>query len=146
MSMLAGLYDPEVDIATGETKATITKAEVDRLNRLLSIAATAQELPRRLGADASDEELAADVTRCKRVGHVASQLLAAWGGKKTPVNVKQEAATVLWGIWWADHNIWLRNRKVYIASWAMSGGDERWAKTAIVRLTNEERWLEYALR
>ena len=134
-----------------DTQDSIVRAEVQRLGELLAIAVAAQSIPRRLGKDASDEELSADKQRAKRIAHVASQLLVAWSSKvkstTIEAGVSKQAATVDWLHWWEDHRVWLINRRKYIATWASQNDvDMKWAKSALVKITNELNWLEYAMR
>lgn len=147
MTYLTEYYDPA--LKPGELKREeIVAEEMLRLQTMLAIAEIAAEIPRRLGPEATGEELAADKQRCRRIRHVAQQLLASWDGKtpKNGVDFSKLAATVNWDNWWADHQVWLRNRRRAIATWGMTGGDEKFAKSAVVRYNNEERWLQYALR
>lgn len=149
MTFLAEYYDPEVQIPEDMTKESITTSESERLAQLSIIARAAKEIPRRLGVDAGSDELAVDSKRCRRVAHVAEQLAKAWGGrpKMERIDASRAAATVRWDDWWEEHQVWLRNRRRVIATWGVSGsGDEKFAKSALVKLNNEERWLEYALR
>ena len=134
-----------------DSAASITAAEVERLGKLLAIATAAQTVSRRLGTDATDDELAADKRRAKRIAHIASQLMVGWSSKvKTThidVSVSKQAATVDWQRWWEEHRVFLINRRMYIATWAVkSGADMKWAKSALVKITNELTWLEYAMR
>jgi hypothetical protein len=149
-SYLAHWYDPELKVADTETVDDITKAEIERLVKLLAVAQAAGSIPRRLGGDASPTDLALDKRRAKRIGHVAAQLLGSWSGKtKLPPApaVTREAATVDWKQWWAEHRIWLMNRQRYIATWCLKyEADAKWCKSALVKLNNELLWLEHALR
>jgi|SRR5215471_515740 len=136
-----------MEVPGDETKTKITSEEVERLSKLLSVAQAAELMTRRVGPDATDAELTADKKRCRRIAHVATKLLGSWGCKRPQkFDVAREAAIVDWPRWWQDHKIWLDNRRRYVATWSQKGGDERWAKSALVRLTNESSWIEYALR
>ena len=147
MSYLAQWYDPEMQIRDGETKATIEKFERERLSKMVAVASAAQSVPRRLGADADSDELAEDKKRCRRVQHAAAQCLKDWGGAVNNVgDVTREAAQVDWAKFGESQQVDLLNRLRYISTWAMNGGDAAFAKTACVRLNNEMRWLQYALR
>lgn len=143
-------YDHALKINESDTEASISKAEQERVGKMLSVAVTAQTIPRRLGADATPDELAADKLRARRVAHVAGQLVKAWGGAELNgggADSKREAATVDWSRWMDEHRAWALARQTYIATWCVKqGGDERWAKSAITKLTNEVNWLEHALR
>jgi len=152
VSYLAQWVDPALEITAEETVDNITKAEIDRLLRLNAIAAAAGRMPRRLGGEAEAEELAVDKKRCRRIAHVTLQLASAWSGKdpdrlKFKGDISKDAAIVNWKMWWEEHRIWLINRQRYIATWASREADqERWCKSAMVKLNNEALWIEYALR
>ena len=144
-------YDPALEISADESVKKITKEESERLAKLLAIATAAGAIPRRVGPDATGEELAQDKRRAKRIAHVAGQLLDAWAGpkgrKQAKVEITREAATVDWPRWWEDHQIWLENRRRYIATWSEKNTvDRTWAKGALVRINNELSWLQYAMR
>ena len=155
-SYLAQWADPGLKLDTEETQEHIESQELERLAKLRVVATAAAAIPRRLGGDATVDELTRDKRRCRRISHVAIQSTVAWGGKAVLYNnnegevsrsTNKEAAQVDWKKWWAEHQVWLLNRVRYIASLAQEGiVPERWAKSAIVKLNNETGWLEYALR
>lgn len=149
-SYLAQWYDPDLSVPEAESVEAITRAEIERLVKLLAITVAVAAIPRRLGADASQQDLALDKRRAKRIGHVAGQLLSAWAGKAKlppPPEVNREAAIVDWKAWWEEHRTWLLNRQRYIATWCQKyEADAKWCKSALVKLNNELVWLEYALR
>jgi hypothetical protein len=147
VSYLAAWYDPGLKIKDHDTIETIAKEERERLTKLLEVCKRSQTIPRRVGTDANSDELSADRRRAKRIQHVADQCLGAWGGPVTLTqDVNREAAQVNWERWWEEHQVWLSNRTKYVATWGQLRGETRWAKSAVVRLNNEQRWLEYALR
>ena len=144
-------YDPALEIGDDESIQKITLEEGQRLAKLLAIAMAAGAMPRRLGQDSTRQEQSRDKKRARRIGHVAAQLLGVWVGPQgqhhATIATAREAATVDWPRWWEEHQIWLENRRRYIATWAHNGGcDSKWAKSALVRLNNESAWLTYALR
>lgn len=151
--LLTDLHDPALEIPADTTTESIVKEEVERLARLTAIMGTTVTIPRRLGADASPEELAVDKKRGRRVTHALAQCLGAWNGgpfgylPETEA-IRQESAVLLWGHWWEEHQVWLGGRLCFIATWARKSevSDERWAKSAVVKLQNEQRWIAYALR
>ena len=152
MSYLAQWVDPALEVSPEESAKRIQLEEINRLLKLHAIAIAAGAIPRRLGVDATTEELAADKKRCRRIAHVALQLASAWSGKdpdklKAKYDVVKEAAVVNWALWWEGHKTLLINRQRYIATWSSrQDGQERWCKSALVKLNNETQWLEYALR
>jgi len=151
MSFLAEWFDPGLEVGTEKPK-DIEHEECERLARQLAIVAAAGEIPRRIGADADSEELATDKRRSKRVAHVLRQSYLAWAGKH--VNglpngdeISKEAAQLDWEAWGKEQEVWLTNRMHYIVTLVhKNNGDEKFAKSAVVRLRNEVSWLRYALR
>src|SRR6516164_156402 len=140
MAYLDAYLDPALDIPKGETPKKITVQEVKRLNHLLAVATAAQKIQRRLGADASDEEIARDKVQSRRIAHVARQCIAAWDDvpKKRLEKCESEAAQIVWANWAAEHQTRLLNRMRYIATWQYKySTEELWAKSAVVRLNNE---------
>jgi hypothetical protein len=149
VAFLQQYIDPGLKPTKADTPDSLAKKEAERLNELYTIATAAAAIPRRLGSDASDEELAADARTGRRVAHVAQQCLQAWGVEVKPVtrNIAPHAAQVRWRHWLGEHLTYLDGRMRYIATWQYkTGGDEKWAKQALTRLINEQRWLEYAMR
>lgn len=142
-------YDQGCPVREDDTVESIQAHEVERLSMLLAVAVTAQEHPRRLGTDATPDELALDKTRAKRIAHSAAQCLKSWGGHPngTAVDAARLAAQVNWRNWWNEQQVYLVNRRRYIATWAIkTGADPRWCKSAVVKINNELQWLAYALR
>lgn len=151
MSFMMTYIDLDLKIPEGDTREKINTAEAARVGKMLAVAITAQEMPRRLGGEASPEELANDKSMNRRIAHVASQLMVGWGtnGNGASADVKREAASVDWKKWIAAHETFIVNRCRYIATWQHKVGDktsERWAKGAVTRLENELKWLRYAMR
>lgn len=153
VSFLLAYIDPAMEVPATETQEHINKVETERVVSMLTIAITAQDMPRRLGTEATPEELAADKSRNKRVAHVATQLLKGWqpgmNGNKPTENVRREAASVDWKKWLIEHETFLINRCRYVATWQHKYGDDlslHWAKAAVTRLENEGKWLKYAVR
>jgi len=149
-SFLAAYYDPGVSVRDFDP-SEIEKVERDRLRLLYHVALAASQIPRRLGSDAEGTELSQDKKRCRRIAHVAAQCHTGWGGditKGTVKDVKKEAAQVVWDKWWEGHSVTLQNRITYIATWGVDKTplQQRWAKSAIVKLLNELTWLQYAMR
>lgn len=152
MSYQAHWVDPALDIPAEETAKRIELAEISRLLKLYAIATATGHMARRLGTDATSEELAIDKKRSRRIAHVAVQLASAWSGKdpqklKLKQDVSQEAAVVDWKVWWEGHQTWLVNRQRYVATWASrQKKQDKWCKSALVKFDNELKWISYALR
>lgn len=148
-AFLAAHYDPALAVQD-ESPADIEVAEQDRLLLLATVAQAATQIPKRLTADATPEELKLDKKRCRRIQHVAEQCYNSWGGKPakgTSRSVNIEAAQVNWNKWWENHRTMLMNRIAYIASYGIAHPEHsKWAKSAMVRVQNELNWLTYAMR
>jgi hypothetical protein len=144
------LYDAALEVPLSATREQFTADEVARLSAMLSVAKTVGEHPRRL-EDGSDDDLKIDKMRSKRVSHALEQVLSGWNGSKPDVkadeNIRQRAARMEWTDWWKEHDQWLGQRMVFLATWAKKTGQStRWSKQALMRLENERRWLANALR
>jgi len=149
MAFLQQFIDPGLRVSKSDTPESLAQKEIERLQELHAIAIASMNIPRRLGGDATDEELANDKRCGRRVAHVAAQCLRAWGTEPKPIskNISRAAAQVRWSRWMAEHLLYLDQRMRYIATWQYkTGKDEKWAKSSLVRLGNEQRWLEYSLR
>jgi hypothetical protein len=109
-------------------------------------------MPRRLGGDATSEDLALDKKRVKRVLHVLSQSLKAWDAADRIAQIdltdelRREGAQLNWAQFAADYRAYLEGRIKYVATWSTQTGHTEWGKKAVVRLNNERSWLEYAMR
>lgn len=149
MSFLRQYLDLSLDVGP-ENAAALHEAEVERINTLYNIMLMIQAMPRRLGQDASAEDLALDKKRAKRVAHVCLQLLKSWGAEPQAVgDLAREAAVWNWATWYDEHRIWLINRQRYVATWchkAGQNGDLRWCRAAVTRLTSELNWMANAVR
>lgn len=149
---LAAYHDPKLVVRATDTTGAMAAVEIDRLVRQASIMRAAAEIPRRIGGDANSDELSLDKKRCRRVQHALSQCWHDWTHKKklawlVSEDVRREAASLRWESWWGDHRVYLQQRTLYIATWGMgTEADARWAKSSVVRLQNELRWVEYSLR
>lgn len=149
-SFLARHHDPALDLDGVGPREELERGEVARLERALAVVIYAGSIPRRIGGEVSDEELALDKKRARRTGHALNQALRGW--KKTRVNlemspeVKAEGAVIDWQRWGEAHLTELRNRLACLATWAIRNGEESWGKQAVVKLENEINWVEYALR
>jgi hypothetical protein len=151
VTYLTQWVDPALEINPDDTTQKIENDEVERLLRMNAVAVAAGKIPRRIGGEATSEELASDKKRCKRIAYITLKLAAAWADKppeklRYKQDVTKFAAVIDWKNWWAEHQIWLNNRRRYVATMATKQEKELWGKSSIVKLTNEEAWLLYALR
>lgn len=115
--------DPSLPVGD-EPPAAIVEAEALRLNRLIAVASAAVAIPRRLGADASREELALDKKYSRQVCWLAATHLK-WMQHEFELSavdtdeVRSAGAQLSWPDWAAAHKLDLEERLVYISTWAI---------------------------
>lgn len=143
-------FDPALKLPVVESREQLEEAERERLRRALAIVLIAGSIPRRLGGDATDEDLAIDRKRARRAAHTLSQSLKAWQKKRVQLpddrDVRSVGAQLVWETFLEQHCAELKRRIALISTWAIHNGEERWGRSAIVKLTNELNWITYALR
>lgn len=149
-SWVAPWFDTGLEIPEGLTLDQLVKAEVDRLTLAISVVLYASSIPRRLGGEASREDLALDKLRCRRVGHALRQVYRGWDkGAVEPISndtVKQTGAQLEWSTFAAEHLVEMETRARLVVTWAVRSDQTRWGKTAATNFTNEHRWFTYAMR
>lgn len=152
-SYLGRYFDSGLEIPGDATVATIRDEELARVGRTLAVVILASTLPRRLGGDAGDTELALDKRRARRVVHVLQNVWLSWAGKKagirlpvTDSEINREAAQLDWERFRDVHIAGVNSRARYAATWAILHDKERWGRSAIVMYENEIKWVTYALR
>lgn len=147
MGLLESYHDPGLEVDLTVSLESVVAAEQARLSAACAILAVTAAIPRRL-SDASREELALDKKRARRVLHVERQALAAWDGKEREPTADERSAgaQLSWELWPETTRTLISTRTRYIATWAKRTGNLRFGKSAIVRLTQEASWLDYALR
>jgi hypothetical protein len=91
-----------------------------------------------------------DKRTCRRVAWALKQSYLGW---KDPVPdllttkvLRIEAAQLVWDTWLGKHNAELEGQMRLLATWAIRNEERRWGSHCIVRLTNEQKWIGYALR
>lgn len=151
MTYIAGHLDLKLTVRATDSAAAIQTQEIERLQQLVAVMTAAATHPRRLGGDATAEELALDKKRAKRVLYIAEKCLSMWGGEPAPFDeATRIAATLRWEDWWSEHERRIQQRQRYIATWCHRYGDQngdiKWTNQALTRLTSELKWLVYALR
>ena len=121
--------------------------EIERLQKICAILSTTLAIPRRL-SQASSTELALDKKRARRTLHACSKSLAAWGGEEREPTDKEKisGAQLIWELFWDEGIAWLENRVRYVATWGKQASEQKFAKSSIVKLENELRWLKFAMR
>jgi hypothetical protein len=149
-TFLSRFYDPALDISGIGSREELERRQLDRISRALSVAILAGTTPRRLGGDATDEELALDKKRARRAGHGLGQALKQWTKRKIDLpldgDVRSEGAMLSWSTWKDRHLSALQYELRLVATWAVQKEEETWGKSAIVKLENELKWTDYAFR
>ena len=149
---LGRYFDSGIPLPRYDSREAIEEYETKRIARTLAVVVVAGSIPRRLGRDATDEELARDKQHARRIGHALQQSLRGWTNK--PIfevvtlddKIRSEGATVEWDHLVESHMTIVRSRLRVVATWATRKDEQRWGRSAIVRLENELKWTEYALR
>lgn len=143
-------YDPELVLPEDLTPVSLAAGEVSRIGRALSIVVVAGTIPRRLGGDASDEELALDRKRARRAGHALRQALVGWVKRVPQLQLDDEirrlGAQLDWESFGTEHRNVLKSRLCLCATFAIREDEKRWGKSAVVNLENEMNWFTYAMR
>jgi hypothetical protein len=149
-SYLGRHFDASLDVSGIGSREEIEGRQIERLNRALSVITVSQTIPRRLGSDATDEELALDKKRARRVAFALHQALRGWTKKGASIVVdettRREGAQLDWATWQPAFLTETRQQLQCAATWAVKNSEERWGKSAVVRFENELKWVEFALR
>ena len=147
-------FEPSLKVDTTLTGESFSQEEIARIQTAACYVMVAIEIPRRLGGDATSDELALDKRRCRRVLHVLRQQLVGWS-EKDPDKVKwrpltdedkAEGASLIWDKWWEGQQAHLTARRAYIATWGLKKPDTEYAKHAVTRINNELNHMAYAMR
>jgi hypothetical protein len=60
--------------------------------------------------------------------------------------IRRASAQMNWAAFLDDHVTTIQTELRYCATWAIKHDDQRWGRSAVVRLENELNWVTYALR
>lgn len=149
-SFLQRFFDPALDPPAVESREQLEARQIERIGRSMSVSILAGAIPRRLGPEATDIELALDARRAKRMAHALGQSVKGWTKKKVPLplndSVRMEGAQIVWEVWASDHLIVITNELRYLATWSILNDQEKWGRSCVVRLENEEGWIKHAMR
>ena len=121
----------------------IALRERTRLIQAGMLARCVWSMKRRLGQDATHEELANDKQISRRVEHCELKYAQMWGDE--PVNgedLRISAAQVRWEDWLAETLSGIGARRLRIATWAIRYGYEREGRQFVHRLCQEEADLQ----
>lgn len=149
-SYLGRHFDASLDLSAIGSREDLEDRQIERLSRALATVVVSQTIPRRLGGDATDEELALDKKRARRMAWGIQQALRGWT-KRPPTpevsdEIRRAGAQLNWKTWLESYLVDLNQQIRCVATWALTKGDESWGKSAIVKLENELKWIDYALR
>lgn len=143
-------YDSGLELPKSVTQESLIQGEVDRISNALAIVVYAATIPRRLGGDADDRMLAADMKRTRRVGHALKQSVQGWVKKVPQLDLTDEVriagAQLDWKTFEEAHLAEIQVRMRLVSTWSIRHESHRWGKSAIVHLENELNWFTYALR
>lgn len=143
-------HDSALEPPPAGAREELETREVERIVRSLAVVILAGTIPRRLGGDVDDSQLALDRKRARRTGHALTQALRGWTKKqpKLPLDdaIRIEGAQLDWTKWQEAHTTKIRNELRCLATWAVRHEERAWGRSAVVRLENELKWVEFALR
>jgi hypothetical protein len=143
-------HDAELELPEIPGRETLEAAEVERISRALAVVLYTSTIPRRLGGDATDQDLIMDKKHARRAAHALRQSLLGWTKKVVMPTIddeiRREGAQLMWVPFRDAHLAEVQIRLRVVATWAVRSGDARWGKSAVTNLSNELRWVEYALR
>lgn len=143
-------FDSGLTLPSHLDRGIISKQEVERILRRLSIVTLAEAIPRRLGADAGPRELADDKQRARRVRYALEKSLGSWDRRHSRLPLDDEirlnAVHLIWEAWGPSHLTEILGSMRFVATYAVRFDDVKWSNQALHRLDNEHRWVDYALR
>jgi hypothetical protein len=132
-------FDPGLTVAELNPDE-IALAERERLLVWAVTAQAASTMKRRLGPDATREEIATDKKISRKIAFFTLNLAHRWGesAHEIPRNINAIAAQVNWE-WWLEDKIATSNeRKQWIATWAIRFGYKKDGRIFLSRLKEEE--------
>jgi len=116
----------------------------------LTVVGVVGSIPRRLGGEATDLELAIDKKRARRVEHALRQSFSSWSKRDPKIQVtaeiQKEGIQLEWDDFIMRHMTQIMTELPLIATWAIQNDEARWGRSAVVYLENETRWVTYAMR
>jgi hypothetical protein len=143
--------DSELVLPADLSADRLERQESDRLVRSLTVVLMASTVPRRLGGEASSEELALDKRRCRRVSWAIRQSALQWTKRvelpsPIPEELRIEGAQLEWETFGQEHLTLLIARVSLSATWAARSDEKVWGMKAVTKFENERRWVTHALR
>jgi len=143
-------FDSGLAVSELETKESLVSREVERIQIALTVVGVVGSIPRRLGGEATDLELAIDKKRARRVEHALRQSFSSWSKRDPKIQVtaeiQKEGIQLEWDDFIMRHMTQIMTELPLIATWAIQNDEARWGRSAVVYLENETRWVTYAMR
>jgi len=143
-------FDTGLELPEVISRDSLVSSEIARITTAATVIYVVGTIPRRLGGEATDDELALDKKRSKRVGWALEQALTGWTRKQPKFQVteeiQREGAQLDWHEFVPAHLTQLNSELCLVATWAIQNDEARWGRSAVVNLENEIRWLTYAMR
>lgn len=138
-------------LSGGSTRDQLLTLDRGELQTLVALCDRALAMPRRLGSDATSDELASDKKTGKRLAHCFRQSLKAWGGQEAANGVledqiRRRAATLRWRDLADARRQYLMSRFAPYATLAIDEEQRAWGEHILTLLRNELGWIEYAMR
>jgi len=143
-------FDSGLAVSELETKESLVSREVERIQTALTVVGVVGSIPRRLGGEATDKELAIDKRRARRVDHALRQSFSSWSKREPKIQVtaeiQREGIQLEWDEFIMEHMTQVMTELPLLATWAILNEETRWGRSAVVYLENEIRWITYAMR
>ena len=130
------------------TPEEVAREEAERLYSLREMAIKASVIPRRLGGEATGQDLSKDKRISRKVAHTA-EVLQGWWGTSDPVDWEdpaKDSAQLVWSEWWEDHSTYLTRRMTWIATWGIKHDQRASANRFLALLERERKNLERIFR
>lgn len=133
----------EVDMGWDPSAYALTQRE--RISNLALMASHAAEVPRRLGQDATPEELRVDKLISRRVYTRAMSSLINWGTQEVDQGqsaaeleeLHRAGAQVIWSKWWEEYRAQMEQELRLVATTALKTGHLKAGNSFCNRLLNE---------
>lgn len=149
--------DPGIKVDMGWSPETTAEQHAQRCMHMSLVAMQAQAMSRRLGGDASREEIAQDVKRARKLKNLYRQFAnqhgieghhEAWFESQTTAQLKelrQEAAQIDWVKYIQNTTATLNDELRFIATTGLKTGHIQAANSLCNRILNEQNVLQNLL-
>lgn len=142
--------DPEAVVPADWSAQAIVDRELVRLATTAHVAAMCVQKRRRLGIDATSEELSEDKKRGRRIEHLCRSMFRGWRtevestdmvgpkpGSKGWVEIQQTAATIDWDMYLDELYCELTERMRLVVTWCLRNDNKRMANRVVNRYLTE---------